>query len=277
MSHGEIAKTLGISATASRLRLVAGTGKAAAPARGGRTMMKDRWRSTRARLNQETGSTDTSGLWSRIDASRRAGNSVDLPAADPRRPVSPVLVALLLLAALAGGDLIRRPTDAVIATPMSLPAAPEDDPAFDWFATPALAQSLGAASTLARIDPIDPSRLANRLLVYRYASGYDDVVTEDHGVDTIDVARDTVAGQARIVVSYGSWIRRSSVPVTLSYSGVDTIALTSAGRFIFMNSAYARNDRPDQVSYRNISISRDSAETGVQCTPGQDRILEVSG
>ena len=31
--------------------------------------------------SQEAGDADTTGLWSRIDASRRAGNSVDLPAA----------------------------------------------------------------------------------------------------------------------------------------------------------------------------------------------------
>ena len=40
----------------------------------------------------------SSGPWNRIPATRRAGNSLDLPATDPRRPVSPVLLGLLLVA-----------------------------------------------------------------------------------------------------------------------------------------------------------------------------------
>ena len=53
----------------------------------------------------------TTGLWSRIDASRRAGKSVDLPASDPRRPVSPILLGVLAVAAVAALASLRDRSD----------------------------------------------------------------------------------------------------------------------------------------------------------------------
>ena len=63
-------------------------------------MIEKRWRSTRARLNREADVPDGTGLWSRIEASRRAGQSANLPAADPRRRMSPVLPGVLAVAVL---------------------------------------------------------------------------------------------------------------------------------------------------------------------------------
>lgn len=188
-------------------------------------MIQDRWRSTRARLHQEPGATDTTGLWSRIDASRRAGKSVDLPARDPRRPVRPVLVSLLAVATLLA-VAVSRVSDR--QPRVTAPAGdPEASALIRWLPTPAEAQSIGA-SVLPPIDPPDVSRLTPRVLVYGYKEGVDGIVTGAKGSDTITIGRNSVEGREQVAVvrTGGSgWVKTLAV--------VDSLVLADDGSFLF--------------------------------------------
>jgi hypothetical protein len=126
-------------------------------------MIGDRWRGTRARLRQEASLPDANQLWGRITSSRGAGASVDLPARDPRRPVSPVLLAV----AMASIVLLR-----LIPPPVG-PGPDVTDPdvaMMELFTTPAYAQGTGI-STLPPVDRLDFSRLVPGRLVSRHAEG----------------------------------------------------------------------------------------------------------
>jgi hypothetical protein len=204
---------------------VARTRKTATPARGSRTMIKGRWRSTRDRLNQKTGNTDTTGLWSRIDASRRAGKSVDLPASDPRRPVSPVLLGVLAVAAVVTLGTLR---DRSAPAPIAAVSSDTDDAAFDWLTTPAYAQGNGR-SDLPPIDPPDLSRMTPNRLTYQHMGGADGFITQKEGTDTFWVARDTVGDAPRVLLSRTD--RKGN-----RYSdtdALDSLALAGDGHLLF--------------------------------------------
>lgn len=188
-------------------------------------MINDRWRSTRARLNQEAGNTDTTGLWSRIDASRRAGQSVDLPATDPRRPVTPALLGVLAVAALLAVASLRTGDRRTPVT--ALADDPEASALIHWLPTPAEAQSIGA-SMLPPIDPPDVSRLTPRLLVYRYEEGVDGIVTGAMGTDTVTIGRNTVEGREQVAV-----VRTGKSGMVKTMQVVDSLVLANDGSFLF--------------------------------------------
>ena len=188
-------------------------------------MINDRWRSTRARLNQETGDADTTGLWSRIDASRRAGKSVDLPARDPRRSVTPALLGVLAVAAVLVLVTLRTSEKRAPATLVS--DDPEASALLQWLPTPALAQSIGA-SALLPIDPPDISRLTPRMLVYRYEEGVDGIVTGATGTDTVTIGRNTVDGREQVAV-----VRMGGSGVVKTLEIVDSLVLADDGSFLF--------------------------------------------
>jgi len=165
-------------------------------------MIRDRWRSTRSSLNQEMGSTDMNGLWSRIDASRRAGQSIDLPAVDPRRAVTPVLFGAITVAALVAVITLRSSEKRTTAAFLS--DDPEASAVFQWLPTSVQAQSIGA-SALAPIDPPDVSRLTPRMLVYRHDEGVDGIVTDGMGTDTLSITRDVQDGREVVALIRTSW------------------------------------------------------------------------
>ena len=205
-------------------------------------MMKDRWRSTRARLNQETGSPDTRGLWSRIDASRRAGKSVDLPAADPRRPVSPVLIG-----ALAAAAIVTIATFRTSDRPAPIAARVEDPEAWAlsrWLPTPAEAQSV-VASALPPIDPPLISRLTPRMLVYRHDEGVDGIVTGTSGTDTLTISRGTADGREQVAL-----VRTGINGYIQTMQAIDSLVLAPDGTFLFWHLQVARagTDRVTRVA-----------------------------
>lgn len=188
-------------------------------------MMRERWRSTRSRLRQDTVSPDATGIWQRIDQSRSSGRSVTVPAADPRRRPAPALLGVFAFAALAGFLVLRqreRPT------PMMTFTNESDDAAFGWFATPAYAQGNGA-SDLPPIDSPDLSRLVPARLVYRYASGADGFITQQDGTDTTWVGRDTVGDLPRLLLRRIGGARN---PYSSMRSN-DSVALGADGRLLF--------------------------------------------
>ncbi len=196
-------------------------------------MINDRWRSTRARLNQETDDADTAGLWSRIDESRRAGKSVDLPARDPRRSVTPALLVVFAVAAVLVLATLRTSEERAPAT------LPSDDPEasalLQWLPTPALAQSVGA-SALPPIDPPNISRLTPRTLVYRYEEGVDEIVTGATGTDTVTIGRNTVNGREQVAV-----VRTGKSGVVKTLEVVDSLMLADDGSFLFWHYQVKRN------------------------------------
>ena len=215
-------------------------------------MTKNRWRSTRARLNQETGNVDTTGLWSRIDASRRAGQSVDLPATDPRRPVTPVLLGVLAVAALIAFASLRISDRRAHVT--ALTDDPEASALIRWLPTPAEAQSIGA-SMLPPIDPPDVSLLTPRMLVYRYEEGVDGIVTGATGTDTITIGRNTVEGREQVaVVRTGThgWVKMWEV--------VDSLVLANDGGFLFWHVQVKRAGT-DRMARLATTLQVDSVTT----------------
>ena len=221
-------------------------------------MMQDRWRSTRTRIHQETDGGDPNALWIRIAASRSAGRSVLLQVADPRRPASPVLVGLLAVVVFAGLRLSRA--GVATAPPDSVAMAAADQEALEaieWLITPLYAQGVGL-SDLPKIDPPDLTRITAQALVYRFTGGADGQTTEQYGTDTLRIARDMLGSNQRVVVSYNSMPRKQATPINLSYSGVDSLALSAEGRFLFLKSSYSRNDRPQVLLQRDVLLSPDS-------------------
>lgn len=200
-------------------------------------MIDNRWRSTRTRLGEDTPTTEVTGLWERIAASRRAGSSVELPARDPRRPVSPVLAVLLAVAVVFAGTTLRTDRGRVIAD-----APPDDSEAsalLPFLPSPAQAQAI-EASPLSPIDPPDVSRLTPRMLVYRHERVVDGQ-REDLGTATTRIARDTVDGLGRIaIISTG---RGGS-------QAIDSLVLAGDGRFLFWRFQYSRigTDRVTRVA-----------------------------
>jgi len=191
-------------------------------------MIKDRWSSTRARLDDGNPSAGARELWGRIAASRQAGRSVDLPAADPRRPVSPVLLGLL---AVASAVWFSTPRDRSAPAPVAAVSSEAEDAAFDWLSTPAYAQGNGM-SPLPPIDPPDLSRMVSSQLVVEYMEGADGILTQHAGTDTLRVVRDTVGGVDRVII-----IRTDRKGTRYSGFGgtgaIDSLALSGDGRLLF--------------------------------------------
>jgi hypothetical protein len=225
MSHGEIARTLGISPTASLLELVARAGKAEAPARGGWAMMDNRWRTTRERLGQEASGGDAAGLWSRIAESRGAGRSVDLPSTDPHRSAGPMLFGILAVAAVVA---IAVPRDT--SGPAPIPGVPAEDPEasalFHWLPTPAQAQSVRASA----LPPIDPPRFASHAANAGVSSRgrrgwhchrYDRDGYTQHHSSSLD-GREVVA-----------LIRTGQIASIRPLQAIDSLVMASDGSFLF--------------------------------------------
>ena len=201
-------------------------------------MIKDRWRSTRARLSQETGTTDATGLWSRIDASRRAGESVELPSADPRRPVTPVLLGVLAVAAVLALATLRDRAD--VAPIAAISSDADDAAAFDWLTTPAYAQGNGT-SDLPPIDPPDLDKVTPRRLVYQHMGGADGFITQKEGTDTLRISRDTANGVGRLLLVQTN---RQGVPYVYS-SSLDSIGLAVDGRLLFWDWQISKVGKPE--------------------------------
>ncbi len=213
--------------------------------------MIDRWRTTRARLGRETGSTDTTGLWSRIDESRRAGMSVDLPSSDPRRTVSPLLLSALALVAAVALITLR---DRSMPAPVASVASTADDAAVDWLTTPAYAQGNGT-SNLPPIDPPDLSRMQPGRLVYQHMGGADGFITQQEGTDTSWVARDTIDGMPRLLLSRTNQKGNR-------YSDTDaleSLAIGGDGRLLFWRWQVT-NHRKDRVVILATTLLRDSVQ-----------------
>ncbi len=191
-------------------------------------MMDMRWRSTRARLHHGTPGGDARELWGRIVASRQAGRSVDLPAADPRPPVSPILLALLAVAIVVW---LSTPRDRSAPAPVAAVSSEAEDAAFDWLTTPAYAQSNGV-SPLLPIDPPDLSRMVTSRLVFEYMQGADGILTQQDGTDTLRIVHDTVDGVHRVIMirTDRKGTRYSGFGGT---SAIDSLALSGDGRLIF--------------------------------------------
>lgn len=214
-------------------------------------MMKDRWRSTRSRLKQEIGTSDPAGLWSRIDASRRAGQSVDLPAADPRRPVSPILLGVLTVAVVVI-LATQRHRNAPTGGPGAI--SETDESILHWLPTPAYAQGTGM-STLPPIDPPDLSRMVPGRLVYEYMEGADGILTQHGGTDTSWVARDTVEGVSRVILSNTS--RKGN-----KYSdtdAVDSLVIAADGTLLFWRWKVS-NLRKNRVVTVSTTLLTDSVQ-----------------
>jgi len=174
-------------------------------------MIKDRWRSTRARLDDGNPSAGARELWGRIAASRQAGRSVDLPAADPRRPVSPVLLGLL---AVASAVWFSTPRDRSAPAPVAAVSSEAEDAAFDWLSTPAYAQGNGM-SPLPPIDPPDLSRMVSSQLVVEYMEGAD-------AIDSL-----ALSGDGRLLF----WRVQITVPRKQLVVTVETTLLADSVRF----------------------------------------------
>lgn len=205
-------------------------------------MINDRWRSTRSRLTQETGTSDPAGLWSRIEASRRAGQSVDLPATDPRRPVSPVLIG-----ALAAAAIVTIATFRTSDRPAPITARVEDPEVWAlsrWLPTPAEAQSV-VASALPPIDPPLISRLTPRMLVYRHDEGVDGIITGTSGTDTLTISRGTADGREQVAL-----VRTGINGFIQTMQAIDSLVLAPDGTFLFwhLQVAYVGTDRMTRVA-----------------------------
>jgi hypothetical protein len=190
-------------------------------------MIGDRWHATRARLLQDASEGEASGLWNRIASSRSAGVSVELPARDPRRPVSPILLAVAVASVVLGITMRSSPAP-VTAEPT---AADSEVAVMDSLTTPAHAQGNGV-STLPPVDGLDLSRLVPGRLVYQNAEGADGIIVQQSGTDTIHIARDTVDGVARLIlVRPEGQGRKNSGTSGLRF--VDSLALSLDGKLLF--------------------------------------------
>ena len=225
-------------------------------------MARTRWSSR--------GSPPATTLWNRIYASREAGKSVQLPPADPRRPASPVLVGALVVAAVVAiGTLLHR--DVPPAAPIQ--AGVFDDAAvFDWLATPAYAQTNGT-SALPPIDPPDLAKLTPRRLVYQHAGGADGIITQQEGTDTLGVARETVDGASRVVLSRTD---RKGNPYGDTRS-LDSLALADDGHMLFWrwqvsnlrkNRSVTVSTTLETDSVRFTYVRNDGLPTKVRVRPG---------
>lgn len=204
-------------------------------------MMSDRWRVTRARLQQQNGGADVTGLWERVVASRRAGKSVDLPAADPRRPLTPMLLGAMAVAAVV--VLITLRTSEKRTPAAILSDDPEASALFQWLPTQAQAQSIGA-SALPPIDPPDVSRLTPRMLVYRHDEGVDGIVTGTT-TDTLRIVRNNQDGREVVAL-----IRTGRIASTKVLQVIDSLVLASDGSFLFWRYQVSRNptDHPTRIA-----------------------------
>lgn len=222
--------------------------------------MKSRWRTVRSRLEHDASRADGPGLWNRIAESSRSGKSVELPARDPRRSVSPVLLGVLVLAVIAGTSHVRQAMAPIATDTLAMADNKREDlNALEWLTTPAEAQSSASRlSSLPPIDRLDLARITPRTLAYRFSGGADGETTEQYGIDTIRVARDSAAGKARIIVTYNSMPRKSLAPTSRSYSGVDSLVLSASGSFMFLKSSYYQDSQPQARLERNVLLGRDS-------------------
>lgn len=232
--------------------------------------MMNRWRSTRARLQHNSATAGAPDLWKRIASSRGAGTSIDLPTRDPRRPVSPVLIGVLAIAAVVALSTLR---DRSVPTPVATVTTDADDAAFDWLTTPAYAQGNGTSS-LPPIDPPDLSRMTPNRLTYQHMGGADGFVIQQEGTDTFWVARDTLGGAPRLLLSRTD---RKGANQYADMSSLDSLALAGDGRLLFWRWQVT-NLRKNRVvtvgttfltdSVRFTYIRNDGLPTKIRTRPG---------
>ena len=148
-----------------------------------------RWNEVRSRLRQDDGAPSTSGVWQRIEASRRGGATITLTPERPR-----ILPRLGLYGPMALALLVLLIPSRTIPPP-SLPSYPVPDWSWPFLPQAVLAQG-ARAPHLPAIGSLDGSRLQSGRWVYKWIpSGHPAQEGLSRMADTVTIRRGSHRGE----------------------------------------------------------------------------------